>query len=111
MAKTIQQALIDEILYPLPDGLVENVMVKRGLENGTFTKSVAESEAYIGALADCLYSLITAINFSESNKSIGSLTDKDKTRILNRANYYYGLLGEEEKNDGEPMVYVGDCLL
>ena len=110
MAKTIQQALIDEILYPLPEGLVENIMVKRGLDDGTFTKSVAESEAYIGSLADCLYSLITAINFSESDKSVGSLTDKDKTRILKMANYYYGLIGEEEKDGGEPMVYVGDCL-
>ena len=110
MAKTIQQALIDEILYPLPVGIVENIMVKRGLEDGVFTKSVAESEAYIGSLADCLYSLITAINFSESDKSIGSLTDKDKTRILARANHYYGLIGEDEVSDGEPMVMVGDCL-
>lgn len=110
MAKTIQQALIDEVLYPLPLGLVENIMVKRGLGDGVFTQSVAESEAYIGALADCLYSLITAINFSESDKSIGSLTDKDKTRILARANHYYGLIGEDAVNDGEPMVMVGDCL-
>ena len=28
MAKTIQQALIDEVLYPLPVGIVENIMVK-----------------------------------------------------------------------------------
>lgn len=110
MAKTIQQALIDEVLYPLPIGTVENIMIKRGLYNGDFTKDVAESEEYIGALADCLYSLITAIDFSEADKSIGRLSDQDKTRILNRANYYYGLLGEEEKNDGEPMVIVGDCL-
>lgn len=110
MTKTIQQALIDEILYPLPEGLVENVMIKRGLEDGAFSKSVSESEEYIGSLADCLYSLITAIGFAESDKSIGSLTDKDKTRILARANYYYGLIGEEEKDGGDPMVYVGDCL-
>ena len=97
--KTVQQALIDEILYPLPEGLVENIMVKRGLVNGVFTKEEAESDEYIGALADCLYSLVTAISFSEADKSIGSLSDKDKTRILNRANYYYGLLGEEEKFD------------
>lgn len=110
MAKTIQQALIDEILYPLPDGLVENIMIRRGLVDDVFTKQIADSAEYIGSLADCLYSLITAINFSESDKSIGSLTDKDKVRILARANHYYALLGEEEKNDGEPMVYVGDCL-
>lgn len=108
MAKTIQQALIDEIHYPIPEGKVENVMVARGLEDGVFTKSVAESPEYIGSLADCLYSLITAVSFSESDKSVGGFSDKDKTRILKMANYYYGLIGEEEKDGGEPMVYIGD---
>lgn len=29
--KTIQQALIDEIHYPISEGFVENVMIKRKL--------------------------------------------------------------------------------
>lgn len=110
MAKTIQQALIDEVLYPISAGLVENAMIRRGLYDGEFDGSIADTEQYIGALADCLYSLVTAVSFSESDKSIGSLSSSDKALILKRANKLYAQIGEEEKPTDEPMVYVGDCL-
>ena len=61
MAKTILQALIDEVLYPIPAGKVENAMIKRGLYDGEFDGSIAETDQFIGALADCLYSLVTLI--------------------------------------------------
>lgn len=110
MAKTIQQALIDSVLYPIPVGLVENIMIERGLENEEFDSVVAQSSEYIGALADCLYALVTAVSFSESDKSIGNLSDKDKAMILKRANELYDELGEDMKPTDEPMVFVGDCL-
>ena len=93
--KTIQQALIDEIHYPIPMGFVENVMIKRKL-NGyeEFSFDTAHSNEYQGALADCLWSLIQAINFSEADKSFGALSDKDKERILLRVNSIYNTIGE-----------------
>lgn len=111
--KTIQQALIDEIHYPIPIGFVENVMIKRNL-NGydEFNYDIAHSSEYQGALADCLWSLVQAINFSEADKSFGALSDKDKERILLRVNYIYNTIGEPSVElEAKPIVYVGDCLL
>ena len=35
MAKTIRQALIDEVHYPLPLGFIENKIIERGLNGDT----------------------------------------------------------------------------
>jgi hypothetical protein len=106
--KTISRALIDEIHYPIPVGFVENVIIKRGLyAEDPFTQEFAKSCGYQGALADCLYSLVQAMNFSESDKSIGSLSDNDKKLILKRVNSIYKSIGEPEVNDGQPMVFIG----
>lgn len=106
--KTIRQALIDEIVYPLPEGKIDNIIIKRdfvGDEN--FTSDVANADGYRGALADCLISLLQAINFSESDKSIGSLSDETKKRLLAQANKIYTSIGEDEVIlDPEPMVYI-----
>lgn len=111
--KTIQQALIDEIHYPISVGFVETVMIKRCLNaDDEFDYDVSRSNEYLGALADCLWSLVQAINFSEADKSFGALSDKDKERILLRVNSIYGAIGEPlVELEVEPMVYVGDCLL
>lgn len=107
--KTIKQALIDEIHYPIPEGFVGNVMVKRELdENELLTKEVMESNGYIGAVADCLYSLLHAVNFSEADKSVGSLSSSDKEIILLRVNSLYKSIGEAEVQiKAKPMVYIG----
>ncbi len=111
--KTIQQALLDEVYYPIPVGFVENVAVKRGLDlQVEFDSSIATSPNYSGALADCLVSLVQSISFSEADKSISALSDKDKERILLRANSIYSSIGEATVEiAAKPMVYVGDCLL
>lgn len=104
--KTIQQALLDEIHYPISEGFVENVMIKRGLE-GEFTYEVAQSTQYMGAVADCLYSLVHAINFSEADKSFGGLSDKDKERILLKVNSIYSTIGEPVvETKARPMVFI-----
>ena len=109
--KTIQQALIDEIHYPIPEGFVENVMIKRN-PVGDCDSDTMNSKEYMGALADCLWSLVQAINFSEADKSFGSLSDKDKERILLRVNSIYNAIGEPSVElEAKPMVYIGDCLL
>ena len=111
--KTIQQALIDEIHYPIPEGFVENVMIKRKLNPvGDCDSDTMNSKEYMGALADCLWSLVQAINFSEADKSFGSLSDKDKERILLRVNSIYNAIGEPSVElEAKQMVYIGDCLL
>ena len=105
--KTIKQALIDEIHYPIPLGFVENKMIERQLNgDDEYTFEVAQSKEWKGALADCLYSLIQAVSLSESYKSIGTLSDKDKERLLVRINALYKTIGESPAL-GQPMVYIG----
>ena len=105
--KTILQALIDEIHYPIPVGFVENKLIERQLDGGAFfTFETAQSKEWKGALADCLFSLVQAVSLSESDKSIGTLSDKDKERLLVRINALYKTIGESPAL-GQPMVYIG----
>lgn len=103
--KTILQALIDEIHYPIGEGHVENRLVRRGLYPcDECTPEVLNSDAFIGATADCLWWLVTAINFSEADKSISGL---NISAILNQANKLYKAIGESEKAiEDKPMVYI-----
>lgn len=111
--KTIRRALMDEIHYPIPEGFVENVMIKRNLkEDDVFDYDVSRSHEYQGALADCLWSLVQAVSFSEADKSVGALSDKDKERILSRAKSIYDAIGEPQVGlEAKPTVHVGDSLL
>lgn len=106
--KTVIQALRDEVFYPISFGKVENIVIKRGLNgDASFSAEIAAANSYKGALADCLFSLIQAINFSEADKSVGTLTDAQRKAILKRANALYGEIGEEAKEDAsEPKVYI-----
>lgn len=105
--KSIEQALIDEIHYPISVGFVENKLIERQLDGKEeYSFEVAQSKEWKGALADCLYSLVQAVNLSESDKSIGTLSDKDKERLLVRINALYKSIGEAHSL-GQPMVYIG----
>lgn len=105
--KTIQQALIDEIHYPIGEGFIQNKLIARGIEfEDEFTVETAKSPAYIGAVADCLFSLISAPNFSEADKSF-SLSDK--ALLLRKVNSLYNSIGEPSVAlDDKPMVYILD---
>lgn len=103
--KTIQQAIIDEIYYPIPVGLIENKLIERGLSGeDAYTIEVCKSSSFKGALADCLSSLVQTISISEADKSIGTLTSEDKKMILTRANALYKEIGENDKSIGLPTV-------
>ncbi len=106
--KTVGQALMDEIHIPIPYGFVENACIKRELEiECEFDSATAKSDAYKGALADCLYSLIQAVSISESDKSIGSLSEDQRKAILVQVNRLYDAIGEEEVTLSPlPMVYI-----
>ena len=52
MRKTVIQALVDDVHYPISYGFVENVAIRRGLADGEdYSAEVAESISYKGALA------------------------------------------------------------
>ena len=103
--RTIAQALIDEIDYPINDGKIENKLMRRGLDgSGEITAEILDSPEFNGAVADCLYGLIEAPNFSESDISI-SLQDRDL--IIKKVNAIYASIGEESKDLGLPKVYIG----
>lgn len=105
--KTIREALIDEIIYPIPEGLVENKLIARGVDGSQeYTIETAKSNDYKGCFADCLVALVQAVNFSESDKSVGTLTDEVKKKLLARANSIYEAIGEEAVPDLEPRVYI-----
>jgi hypothetical protein len=105
--KTIRRALIDEIHYPISVGFVDNKLIERQLNGESeYTFEVSQSNAWKGALADCLYSLLQAVTLSESDKSIGTLTDEDKKRLLIRVKDLYNSIGEDPVL-GQPMVYIG----
>ena len=106
--KTIKQALLDEIHYPIPLGFVENKLIERGLEgDADYSLEVSKANQWKGALADCLYSLLQAVNYSESDKSVGTLSDKDKERLLIRINSLYKSIGEPIVDIGTPTVTFG----
>ena len=103
--KTIRQALKDEIHYPIRNGFIDNKLLKRGLDaDREIDVEIISSKEFIGATADCLYSLVDSPNFSESDISI-SLQDRDL--ILKKANLLYKSIGEEEKNLDQPVVCAG----
>lgn len=105
--KTIQQALVDEIHFPIGEGFVQNKLIARGIEFGDeFTTEVAKSPSYIGAVADCLFSLIAAPNFSEADKSFSM---SEKSLLLRKVNSLYNSIGEPSVAlDEKPMVYILD---
>lgn len=105
--KTIMQALMDEIHYPIPVGFVENKLIERQLcGDEEYSFEVSQSNEWKGALADCLFSLVQAVSLSESDKSIGTLSDNDKERLMVRINALYKAIGEPPAS-GQPMVYIG----
>ena len=107
--KTVLQALRDEVHYPISVGFIENKLIERQLDgDAEYSYDVAQSKEWKGALADCLYSLLQAVTYSESDKSVGVLSDKDKERILVRINSLYKSIGEEEITLDKPMVYIGE---
>ena len=108
--KTITQYLVDEIYYPIPLGMIENKLIKRGISGETTVDpEILSTHAVKGCIADCLVSLIQAVNYSEADKSVSSLTDKQREQILLRANRLYKEIGEEEVQlEPEPTVRF-DC--
>ena len=103
--KTVRQALIDEIHYPISEGFLDNKLLARGLyADDEVTMDVLHSNEFKGAVADCLCSLIEAPNISESDKSI-SLGDRNL--ILKKVNAIYLSIGEKAVDFADkPVVQI-----
>jgi hypothetical protein len=106
--KSILQAILDEVYYPINEGLVENKIISRRMDpDEEYSADVAESDPFKGALADTLLTLIQQVNVSEADKSFGALTDKQREALLTRINNLYKAIGEEEVElEAKPMVYI-----
>lgn len=103
--RTVKQALRDEIPFPLGDGFLDNKLMARGIEpEAPISLELYNSEAFSGAIADCLYALVISPNISEAGMSV-SLADR--AIILRRANLLYKAIGEDEKEANEPRVTIG----
>lgn len=93
MAKTILEALRDEIHAPVGDGHLTNRLMARGLDSSaTCDEHVFGGSAFQGAIADCLVTLVTMPNISEGDKSIS--LSADAATIVARANAIYASIGE-----------------
>lgn len=104
---TVKQALVSKVNYPLQE-FFDTALIDRNLSgNDEYTYEVSQSNDFKGALADCLKNvLIQGINFSEADKSVSLMSDKDK-RLLAYINSLYNSIGEPEVDLGEPIVYIG----
>lgn len=95
----------DEAGYPLKEGFIANRLLIRSLDgDAEVSAEVLRSPAFLGALADSLWGLLTAPNVTEADTSI---TLPDRSFILRRANAIYSSIGEEEKSLDIPKVSVG----
>lgn len=99
---TILEALKSRVHYPLSDNTFQSIITFRGLVSAdNFTKEIANSNSYKGALADLLYEIVIVPNISEGGVSISY---SDKKVILDRANSLYLEIGEQTK--GEARVQI-----
>lgn len=107
--RTVRQALIDEVFYPLADGKVDNVLLLRDIDSeAEVTKETLQSDAFQGALADCLTAVIEqAVNFSEADKSVNVPTEAQIKILKTRVNAIYTNIGEETQDFDEPTVTFG----
>lgn len=104
--KTVLEALIDEIHYPVREGHLENRLLARGLTaSDECTADVINGDSFKGAVADSLRLLLTAPSFSEADKSF---TQSEKDAIIDVMNALYEEIGEEGNEiDETPKVYMG----
>lgn len=105
--KTVRQAIVDEIYYPVNTGLIDNKLLARGIDpDDDFNAETSGSDPYKGALADTIFSLVQAVNVSESDKSVGSLSDAQRKALMSWANRLYSSIGEDTIESFSPTVYI-----
>lgn len=107
--RTIKQALVDEVFYPLADGKVDNVLLCRDINGDEeVTREALNSDAFKGALADCLAAVVEqALNFSEADKSINMPSSEQIALMKKKINVLYKAIGESSVDLGEPTVTFG----
>lgn len=111
MAKTILQALKDEIGFPIKSGFFENKLIARNINpDDEFSADTAKNDSYLLTYADCLKGLVVGLPNSVTEGDL-SLSGADKDNMLKIANGIYNRYGEEESviKDVQPTVrYIDD---
>lgn len=107
--RTIKQALIDEVFYPLAEGKIDNVLLMRSLDGDEeVTRESLLSNEFKGALADCLTAVIEqALNFSEADKSVSMPSATQISLMAKRVTALRKSIGEANDDLGEPCVTFG----
>lgn len=96
--KTILDALRDEIHSPVGDGHLSNRLMVRGLNGDEpITPEVIRGNAFLGAVADTLITILEMPNISEGDKRIDL---PGRELIIRRANAIYRSIGEPEVRKG-----------
>lgn len=111
MAKTILQALKDEIGFPVKQGFFENRLIARGMNSDDeFSADTAKSDTYWLTYADCLKGLVVGMPNIVTEGDL-SLSGADKDNMLKIANGIYTRYGEDDSviKDTQPTVtYIGE---
>lgn len=95
--RTLTQALIDEIGYPIGEGFATNRLIARGLcPAAPAEPSTIRGAAFQGATADCLVALVRMPNITEGDYRIDL---SDRGLLLRHANAIYRTLGEPTIDD------------
>lgn len=107
--KTVRQALADEVLYPLPGGLVDNRLMTRGLDDAAeATADILRGPGFTGALADCLLAVVEqSMGFSEADKSVSAPSAAQAAALRSRVARLYASIGEEAPGMGGAAVTFG----
>lgn len=107
--KTVRQALVDEVLYPLPGGLIDNKLVTRGLDAAAgATADILRGPGFSGALADCLLAVVEqSMGFSEADKSVSAPSAEQVRALRSRVARLYASIGEDVPDMGGAAVTFG----
>ncbi len=97
---TILEAIRSKVPYPMSEGFFQSILIERSLSDmDEYTKEIALSASFKGAMADALIGVATAPSISEGDIRISK---ENADILIKSANSLYSEIGEEPK--GIPTV-------
>lgn len=101
----ILNALKSKVQYPLSDDTFNSILIDRELSGvDEYSKEIANSTLFKGALADSYMQVIICANVSEGGVSI-TLTESKEKQLLSMANVLYSAIGEKQQGN-IPIVTI-----
>jgi hypothetical protein len=99
---TILEALINSVSYPVDNGRVEAIAIKRQLYTpDEFTYEVSQERSYRLAEADVKVLVATSPNVSDGEVSI---SQSEQERLVSLANAVYSEFGENTAVPQQPTI-------